>query len=114
MDVFALYPSVPHEEGLEAFEKSMNKRPDKTVPTNYLVMLMKLVLTMNTFEWDKKLFLQMSGTAIGTRAAPTFCGLYMGHLEEELLATWKSLLPESEPEDWCRFIEMKEGFYNRN
>ena len=90
MDVTALYPSVPHREGLMSLEKALNKRSDKSVPTNFLSNLMKLVLKMNTFEWDKKLYLQMFGTAIGTRSAPTFCGLYMGDLEQEMLEMWNN------------------------
>ena len=60
---------------------------------------------MNTFEWDKKLYRQIMGTAIGTRAAPTFCGLFMEELEERLLSLWESLEAECEPEDWWRFID---------
>ena len=66
---------------------------------------MKLVLTMNTFEWDRNLYMQVMGTAIGTRSAPTFCGLFMGELEEKLLALWESLEADTIPEDWWRFID---------
>ena len=99
MDVTALYPSVPHKEGLDSLENGLDKRTDKTVPTSFLVFLMKLVLTRNTFEWDKKLFLQVFGTAIGTRAAPTFCGLFLGDLEEDLLNTWVNMEPECSAKD---------------
>ena len=85
MDVSALYPSVPQDEGLASLNKALEKRVDKSVSTDYLVRMMKIVLTMNTFEWDRNLYRQVSGTAIGTRAAPTFCGLFMGDLEEKLL-----------------------------
>ena len=34
----------------------MDRRADKVVPTTFLVKLMSLVLTMNTFERDNKLF----------------------------------------------------------
>ena len=64
-----------------------------------------MVLKSNTFEWDKKLFLQILGTAIGTRSAPTFCGLYVGELEQEILDSWASLDPEALPADWWRFID---------
>ena len=58
MDVTALYPSVPQDEGLDTFERAMEKRPDKSVPTSYLMKLMQLVLKINTFVWDKKLYVQ--------------------------------------------------------
>ena len=68
--------------------------------SDYLVRMMKIVLTMNTFEWDRNLYGQVSGTTIGTRAAPTFCGLFMGDLEEMILTLWKSFEADSVPEDW--------------
>ena len=105
MDVSALYPSVPQEEGLVSLRGALDRRPDQSVSTEYLVKMMRVVLTMNTFEWDKKLYRQVMGTAIGTRAAPTFCGLFMGDLEERLLSLWASLEAECDPEDWWRFID---------
>ena len=55
---------------------------------------------MNTFEWDRNLYSQVSGTAIETRAAPTFFGVFMGDLEEMILTLWKSFEADSVPEDW--------------
>ena len=84
MDITALYPSVPREEGLNYLEKGLNSRLDQSVPSDFLVDLKRLVLTMNTFEWDKKLYTQQDGTSIGTRAAPTLAGLFVGGLEEKV------------------------------
>ena len=84
MDVSALYPSVPHQEGLQSLEKALDQRSEKLVPTSFLLKLMKHVLTMNTFVWDTKLYIQTHGTAIGTKSAPTFCGLFMGDLEKSI------------------------------
>ena len=50
MDVSALYPSVPQEEGLASLGKALEKRLDKSVCSEFLVRIMRLVLTMNTFE----------------------------------------------------------------
>ena len=105
LDVNALYPSVPQEEGLRTLEKALDCRQDQSVPTHFLTKLMKLVLTMNTFVWDTKLFNQKEGTAIGTRAAPTFAGIFMGDLEEKMLSSWEALDSDSQPEDWMRFID---------
>ena len=63
MDVTVLYPNVPHEEGLRSLKEALDKRVDQSVPTDFLVWLMR-----NSFEWDKKLYIQKDGTAIGTRA----------------------------------------------
>ena len=44
MDVAALYPSVPHEEGPDNLDQALEKRQNKSVPTSYIVMLIKLVM----------------------------------------------------------------------
>ena len=36
---------------------------------------------------------------------PTFCGLYVGELEQNMLDAWSDLDPESLPNDWWRFID---------
>ena len=70
------------------------------MPTNFLVKLMSMVLSMNTFVWDSRLYTQQDGTSIGTVAAPTFAGLFMGWLEERMLVDWDSFSPDAQPSDW--------------
>ena len=88
MDIVALYPSIPWKEGIEALEKASERREDRSVPTDYLMRLMLLVLCSNIFEFDGHLWLQKSGTAIGTRAAPTLANIFMGEWEADLLNRW--------------------------
>ena len=101
MDITALYPSIPWAEGLEAMELAAEQRTDKTVPTSFLLRLMLVVLATNIFEFDGELWLQKDGTAIGTRAAPTFANLFM--------AKWEATLLDMEPKHlidfWRRFID---------
>ena len=58
------------------------------VPTNFIFKLMILVLGANFYEFDGELYKQKDGTAIGTRAAPTFANLFMGEWEKTLLEGW--------------------------
>ena len=60
-----LYPNIPHEEALLALEQALDRREDKTIPTKFLVEMTRFVLENNIFEFDKKLWLQLIGTAIG-------------------------------------------------
>ena len=50
-------------------------------------------------------FLQLIGTAMGTRVAPTFACIFMGWLETLILATWMG----SQPHLWKRYID--DGFF---
>ena len=70
IDVVGLCPNIPHDEGLEALRRTLNKRPNPVIPTDHIVDLAELVLKNNNFEFDGSHFLQKRGTAIGTRMAP--------------------------------------------
>ena len=66
MDVSSLYTNIDPMEGIEEVEKFLKTREDKSIPTGFLTRMLEQVLTMNIFEFDKKLFLQKIGTAMGT------------------------------------------------
>ena len=46
VDVVGLYPSIPHEEGLEALKGVLEHREDKTISTATLLELAHVVLKM--------------------------------------------------------------------
>ena len=61
---------------------------------------MRMILTMNNFEFDNNYYIQLHGTVMGTRMAPTYANLFMGDLERKLLA--QSPL---KPFIWWRYID---------
>ena len=75
IDVVGLYPNIPHAEALKCMEEALKTRTDKSVSTKVLIELMELVLKYNIFEFNKKLFIQLIGTAIGTIMAPTVANI---------------------------------------
>ena len=52
IDVVGLYPNIPHDEGLEALQRTLNKRSNPVIPTDHIVNLAELVLKNNNFEFD--------------------------------------------------------------
>ena len=46
-----------------------------------------MVLKNNVFEFNAEFWLQLIGTAMGTRVAPTFANLFMDRLERKMLDT---------------------------
>ena len=46
-DVEGLYPSIPHEVGLRAMREALNKRDEKTIPTEELLKMAEFVLKNN-------------------------------------------------------------------
>lgn len=87
LDVTSLYTNIPHDEGIlavaEAYKEDFHKF-GIDAPT--LSILTKLVLELNNFEFEGRHFLQINGTAMGTKMAPNYANIFMSHLESRFLA----------------------------
>ena len=100
IDVVGLYPNIPHELGLSAMKKALDKREDKSVSTETLLDLAEFVLKNNFFTHNDQIFRQIRGTAMGTVFAPSYAILAMAEVEEQALSTFKL-----QPWVWWRFID---------
>ena len=63
----------------------LDRREQKKIPTEELVQMAEFVLKNNFFEFNGQIKQQISGTAIGTKYAPTYACIYMDKMEEEFL-----------------------------
>lgn len=100
IDVSALYTNIPHVEGIQAAQKFLLQRPSFDPPTHTVLRLIHLILTKNAFMFNNKFYHQTKGTAMGTKMAPTYANLFMGHLESKLLQH-----SPVQPRVWKRFID---------
>ena len=100
IDVVGLYPSIPHDEGLQALKRAMDEREDKSVSTESLIVPAQLVLKNNYFEYSSRIFRQNKGTAIGTKFAPPYAILFMAAFEEDALKKY-----HFQPWLWWRYID---------
>ena len=85
LDVSSLYTNIPNDEGIAAARDTLHRsRPGPGVkPTNEsLVKLLELVLKRNNFQFNGNNYLQVGGTAMGTKLAPGYAVNYMGVFEE--------------------------------
>jgi hypothetical protein len=62
--------------------------------------MLPLVLKKKHFSFDGNHYLQINGTAMGTKMAPSYANIFMGDLEERLL-----LSSLKQPLSWFRFID---------
>ena len=85
LDIESLYTNIDHQQGLDTLEHFLNTRPIRTPSTTFLVDLASFVLKRNYFFFNDTPYLQISGTAMGTKMAPSFACLFVGHLEDQLL-----------------------------
>jgi hypothetical protein len=54
-------------EGLDACKQALNNRPNPSIPTTDVLSMIRLVLENNNFSFNGKHYLQVEGTAIGSR-----------------------------------------------
>ena len=80
VDVSALYTNINTTDAIEAVRKALDSREDQTVPTDYIVRLLEMVLKWNIFDFDSQLYKQLIGFAMGTKCAPNVADLFMGDL----------------------------------
>ena len=84
LDVKTLYPSVPRKDAKEAVVDALNSRSDDSTLTDTVLELMDLVLNNNLFEFKEKRYIQIEGTAIGSKLGRNYACTYLGAWESKL------------------------------
>ena len=86
MDVTSLYTNIPQEEGITtvyAYETFHNNNPP--IPSRYLRDMLRLILKENSFQFNGENYLQIHGTAVGTKMAVAFANIFMNEVETKML-----------------------------
>ena len=97
IDVSGLYTNIPQSEGLEAVSDALEERNDKRIPSDYIVKLLELVLKNNIFEFNRELFIQMIGTAMGTKPAPSYANIFMARKIDSKIGELSNSVDEENP-----------------
>jgi hypothetical protein len=84
MDVKGLYPGVPKKEGLDACKQALDNRPNPSIPTTDVLSMIRLVLENKNFSFNGKHYLQVEGTAIGSRLGMNYASTYLGVWEQQV------------------------------
>ena len=82
LDVSSLYTNIDTDNGLAIIEEELTKTGQTQPSAKTLTCLLEKVLKLNNFTFDNHNFIQVKGTAMGTRAAPNFANVYMGRFED--------------------------------
>ena len=61
---------------MERAREALYERNDPKVPTEFIVRLLEIVLKHNIFVFNKDLIIQLIGTAMGARPAPSYANIY--------------------------------------
>ena len=104
LDVTALYTNIPNLEGRISVARFLRKHrtfgkgPE---PSNISIcQMLNMILTMNNFKFDGENYLQLAGTTMGTRVAPTYANIFMSHFEDKFVYSYPK-----QPMFWPRFID---------
>lgn len=104
IDVKSLYLHIPQDEGIHnavsllSAAEGMDR--DLPFPPYIAGEMMGIILKHNVFEFNSNMYKQVSGTAMGTKMAPSFANLYMATLEREFLEA-----EPIKPVVWYRYID---------
>ena len=101
IDVSSLYTNIPHQEGKQAAMDYLSTNTSDPVQPEPEVIgeLVSIVLENNIFEFNEKHYLQIKGTAMGTKMVPAYANLFMGKIELKLQALTDKIFV------WKRFID---------
>ena len=86
-DISSMYTNIDNNLGQEAIKFGLEKYPEsktRNIPNDFILEALKIVLENNTFNFNNKTFLQIRGTAMGTKCAPVYATLVMAFLEIKL------------------------------
>ena len=102
MDVTSLYTNLPQEEGItivcNPYKNYQANNPP--IATNFLREMLSLILKENSFQFNRKDYLQTHGTAIDTKMTVEFSNIFMASIEKEILRQ-----SVNKPLTWKRFID---------
>lgn len=120
-DVVNLYSNIDHALAKNAVNYWLDQHPElieNRFNKNLLLECIDLVLKNNTFEFNGVRYLQILGTAMGTRMAPCIANLVMGYLETKLYEQTKQQygleFSKYIEENWKRFLDDCEMLWKSN
>ena len=103
-DVVALYPSVPQEEAIDLVHEKMVNDPDlhkkTTMSAESITKLFKMCVQTTYFVFNKKLYMQVNGLAIGASTSGFAAEIFMERLEVRALNTFAN-----PPSIWKRYVD---------
>ena len=98
MDVTSLNTNIPKEEGITTVCKAYEDFYKKRLPilTKFLRRMLCLILKENSFQLNKRYYLQTHGSAIGTKRAVAFANIFLAKMEKGIISKSKIKLASLE------------------
>jgi hypothetical protein len=92
-DVANLYPSIPTLEGIAAVRAVCIEYDYLSDELDFIIDLLHWVLTNNYCTFNKTIYHQIRGTAMGTPVAVTYANIFLYHLEIPIVRRLQQIQP---------------------
>ena len=85
-----IYTNIPIIQAIESVISILNKyRNTSQMPANKSICeLLELVLRCNNFQFNGENYVQIGGTAMGTKVAPSLANILMADFEEKFVSNY--------------------------
>ncbi len=86
-DIISLYPSIPHAFGLHAIKTMLTEISSLhglIFNISLIIELLEIILYNNYFSYNGDIYLQLSGTAMGTPIAVVYADFTVAYIESRL------------------------------
>jgi len=104
MDVVALYPSIPIQDGINAAIQKLEQHSESIdmlgLSLEDIEYLLHLILTNNYFTFGQKVYRQKHGIAMGNHLAPPLAIVFMDSIEQKMIDS-----AEHQPELYNRYVD---------
>ena len=83
LNITSLYTNILHNKGAQSIKEflAIHRDTNALAHNMYTIELLEVVLTNNYFNFNGKHYHQLSGTAMGTKLAPSYANLFMPKFE---------------------------------
>ena len=71
LDVCSLYTNIPHKEGIEAVKQKL-KKSKPSISIRVILIVLKLILSLNNFVFNGINYLHKKGSTMGTKCATSY------------------------------------------
>ena len=105
-DVVSLFTNTPIGKSIEIVkdrlqnDTELHKRTKLSVED--IIKLLEFILSTTYFSFDRKIYRQKFGAAMGNPVSPIVANIYMEHLEQEAIAMAQD---DIEPRVWKRYVD---------
>ena len=87
IDVNSLYTNITHTDDINACRSFLNRHTTDPAQINNFPILIEFTLTHSQFKFNNDHYLQIKGTAMGTKMIPAYANISMDAIETSFLSS---------------------------